>query len=107
MHCRRGGSVAQLSQKRRPAAAACRLLVAQRLPAPEQVGGAIARAEGEGERQPEQDAMRCETCHDEKLVAFSCKGRRICPSCGARCIAERAALSVDDILPARPFRPWC
>src|SRR5210317_206604 len=25
--------------------------------------------------------VRCESCHDEKLVAFSCKRRGFCPSC--------------------------
>ncbi len=28
--------------------------------------------------------VRCEHCHAEKLVAFSCKKRGFCPSCGAR-----------------------
>jgi ribosomal protein S27E len=28
--------------------------------------------------------VKCEQCHDEKLVAFSCKKRGFCPSCGAR-----------------------
>ncbi len=28
--------------------------------------------------------VKCEQCHDEKLVAFSCKRRGFCPSCGAR-----------------------
>ena len=28
--------------------------------------------------------VRCESCHHEKLVAFSCKRRGFCPSCGAR-----------------------
>jgi ribosomal protein S27E len=28
--------------------------------------------------------VQCEQCHAEKLVAFSCKGRGICPSCGIR-----------------------
>ena len=27
--------------------------------------------------------VRCETCHHQKLVAFSCKRRGFCPSCGA------------------------
>jgi len=25
--------------------------------------------------------VKCEQCHDEKLVAFSCKRRGFCPSC--------------------------
>ncbi len=32
--------------------------------------------------------MRCETCHAEHLVAFSCKRRGFCPSCGARRMAD-------------------
>ena len=48
--------------------------------------------------------VQCERCHAEKLVAFSCKGRAICPSCGARRMAETAALLVDEVLPQRPMR---
>jgi len=50
--------------------------------------------------------VRCEACHDEKLVAFSCKRRGFCPSCGARRMADSAALLVDEILPFRPMRQW-
>jgi ribosomal protein S27E len=50
--------------------------------------------------------VQCERCHAEKLVAFSCKGRAICPSCGARRMAETAALLVDEVLPERPMRQW-
>ena len=50
--------------------------------------------------------VRCESCHAEKLVAFSCKGRGFCPSCGARRMAESAALLADEVLPARPLRQW-
>jgi ribosomal protein S27E len=28
--------------------------------------------------------VRCTECHREKFVAFSCKRRGFCPSCGAR-----------------------
>ena len=49
---------------------------------------------------------RCDTCHPEHLVAFSCKRRGICPSCGARRMAETAALLVDDVLPEQPLRQW-
>ncbi len=49
---------------------------------------------------------QCDTCHHEKLVAFSCKKRGFCPSCGARRMAESAALLVDDILPHEPIRQW-
>jgi ribosomal protein S27E len=50
--------------------------------------------------------VRCASCHAEKLVAFSCKGRAICPSCGARRMAETAALLSDEVLPRRPMRQW-
>jgi len=50
--------------------------------------------------------VRCDFCHDEKLVAFSCKRRGFCPSCGARRMADSAALLVDDILPHQPMRQW-
>ena len=50
--------------------------------------------------------VRCESCHAEHLVAFSCKRRGFSPSCDARRMAESAALLVDDILPALPIRQW-
>ena len=40
--------------------------------------------------------VRCETCHEERLVAFSCKRRGFCPSCGARRMAESLALLVGN-----------
>ncbi|MFT5675658.1 MAG: ribosomal protein S27E, partial [Paraglaciecola sp.] len=46
--------------------------------------------------------VRCEDCHHEHLVAFSCKRRGFCPCCGARRMAESAALLVDDVLPHEP-----
>ena len=48
----------------------------------------------------------CDTCHTEHLVAFSCKHRGFCPSCGARRMAESAALLVDEVLPEAPIRQW-
>jgi hypothetical protein len=50
--------------------------------------------------------VRCESCHAEHLVAFSCKRRGFCPSCGARRMAESAALLVDEVLPEQPARQW-
>jgi hypothetical protein len=50
--------------------------------------------------------FRCEACHAERLVPFSCKGRAVCPSCGGRRMAERAAHLVDHVLPAVPIRQW-
>ncbi len=50
--------------------------------------------------------VRCDTCHFERLVAFSCKMRGFCPSCGARRMAETAALLADDVFPDVPLRQW-
>lgn len=50
--------------------------------------------------------VRCETCHAERLVAFSCKRRGFCPSCGARRMVETAALLVDKVFPDEPIRQW-
>jgi ribosomal protein S27E len=50
--------------------------------------------------------VRCGNCHAEKLLAFSCKKRGFCPSCGGRRMAETAALLADEVLPERPLRQW-
>jgi len=50
--------------------------------------------------------VRCESCHHEKLVAFSCKRRGFCPSCGARRMVDSAALLVDEVLPKQAMRQW-
>jgi hypothetical protein len=50
--------------------------------------------------------FRCAACGLDRLVAFSCKGRGFCPSCGGRRMAERAAHLVDDVFPGVPVRQW-
>jgi hypothetical protein len=50
--------------------------------------------------------LRCADCADEKLVAFSCKRRGFCPSCGARRMAETAAHLVDYVIAPVPVRQW-
>jgi ribosomal protein S27E len=50
--------------------------------------------------------VKCESCQAEKPVAFSCKRRGFCPSCGGRRMAETAALLVDNVLPRQPIRQW-
>jgi hypothetical protein len=50
--------------------------------------------------------VRCDSCHAEHLVAFSCKRRGFCPSCGARRMAESATLLVDEVFPEQPVRQW-
>lgn len=49
---------------------------------------------------------RCPECGHDFLVAFSCKGRGICPSCNARRMAETAAHLVDYVFPPLPVRQW-
>ncbi|MBY3801829.1 transposase zinc-binding domain-containing protein, partial [Pseudomonas aeruginosa] len=48
----------------------------------------------------------CEHCRAERLVAFSCKKRGFCPSCGARRMAESARHLVDEVFGPRPVRQW-
>jgi hypothetical protein len=50
--------------------------------------------------------VRCDKCHFERLVAFSCKRRGFCPSCGSRRMAETAALLSDEVFPYVPLRQW-
>jgi hypothetical protein len=50
--------------------------------------------------------VRCDACRAERLVAFSCKGRGFCPSCGGRRMADTAAHLVDRVLPEVPIRQW-
>ena len=50
--------------------------------------------------------VRCDTCHAEHLVAFSCKRRGFCPSCGDRRMVESAAHLVDHVFPEAPVRQW-
>jgi ribosomal protein S27E len=50
--------------------------------------------------------VRCEDCHHERMVAFSCKHRGFCPSCCAKRMIESAALLVDAVLPYEPMRQW-
>ena len=50
--------------------------------------------------------FRCTGCGTDRLVAFSCKGRGFCPSCGGRRMMERAAHLIDHVLPRAPVRQW-
>ncbi|OFV98265.1 MAG: hypothetical protein A3H28_08045 [Acidobacteria bacterium RIFCSPLOWO2_02_FULL_61_28] len=50
--------------------------------------------------------FRCGSCGLDRLVPFSCKGRAVCPSCGGRRMAERAAHLVDEVFPVVPVRQW-
>ncbi|AFE04925.1 hypothetical protein COCOR_02927 [Corallococcus coralloides DSM 2259] len=50
--------------------------------------------------------VRCESCKDELLVAFSCKRRGVCPSCNAMRAQVTAAHLVERVLPHVPYRQW-
>jgi hypothetical protein len=50
--------------------------------------------------------VRCEACGDELQVAFSCKGRGVCPSCNAKRAHQTAAHLVERVLPHVPYRQW-
>ena len=50
--------------------------------------------------------LRCESCNQDKIVAFSCKLRGFCPSCTGRRMAEAACHLVDSILPYVPYRQF-
>ncbi|HEY0096923.1 MAG TPA: transposase zinc-binding domain-containing protein, partial [Archangium sp.] len=50
--------------------------------------------------------VSCESCKDELLVAFSCKGRGVCPSCNAKRAHVTAVHLVERVLPHVPYRQW-
>jgi len=50
--------------------------------------------------------IACNTCRLDRVVAFSCKSRGICPSCGGRRMADTAAHLVDHVIPDVPVRQW-
>jgi ribosomal protein S27E len=50
--------------------------------------------------------VKCNGCRHEHLVAFSCKRRGFCPSCGARRMIETSAHLVDHVFPEVPVRQW-
>jgi hypothetical protein len=50
--------------------------------------------------------VRCTDCGHDRLLAFSCKLRGVCPSCNARRMAEVAAYLTDEVIPLLPLRQW-
>ncbi|MDZ7589748.1 MAG: transposase zinc-binding domain-containing protein [Rubrivivax sp.] len=54
--------------------------------------------------------LRCGECGHDELLAFSCKRRGFCPSCGARRMSQTAAHLVDHVIPhvpvPVPVRAW-
>ncbi len=51
-------------------------------------------------------SARCGDCGHDYFVAFSCKGRGVCPSCNTRRMVETAAHLTDHVLPRLPVRQW-
>jgi len=49
---------------------------------------------------------RCRQCGHDFLIAFSCKGRGVCPACNARRMVATAAHLTDRVLPDLPLRQW-
>ncbi len=45
--------------------------------------------------------LHCGECGHDKLLAFICKRRGFCPSCGARRMSQTAAQLVDHVIAAR------
>ena len=50
--------------------------------------------------------VRSDDCGRERLIAYSCKTRGFCPSCGARRMADTAAHLVDRVFPEAPVRQY-
>ncbi len=49
---------------------------------------------------------RCGDCGHDFLIAFSCKGRGVCPSCNTRRMVATAAHLADHVFPRLPVRQW-
>ena len=49
---------------------------------------------------------RCAQCGHDFLIAFSCQGRGVCPSCNTRRMVATAAHLTDHVLPDLPVRQW-
>jgi hypothetical protein len=50
--------------------------------------------------------FHCSLCQKDKLVAFSCKGRTLCPSCTGRRMSDTAKHLIEDVIPNVPTRQW-
>ena len=48
----------------------------------------------------------CDDCGHDYFVAFSCKGRGVCPSCNTRRMVETAAHLTDHVFPRLLVRQW-
>jgi hypothetical protein len=48
----------------------------------------------------------CDDCNKDFLIAFSCKGRGLCPSCNTRAMVETATHLVENVIPRVPVRQF-
>lgn len=48
----------------------------------------------------------CDECQHDFLIAYSCKGRGVCPSCNTRRMVETAAHLADHVFPRLAVRQW-
>lgn len=79
--------------------------VAESTRLPPRVHEEVRRYLGCGDVRRGFTVVRCDDCAQSSLVAFSCKTRSWCPSCGAR-RAHETALHLNEVLPTVPFRQW-
>jgi len=50
--------------------------------------------------------LQCTVCQKDKFVAYSCKGRTLCPRCNGRRMADTSKHLVEEVLPNAPIRQW-
>lgn len=50
--------------------------------------------------------VKCQSCEHDFLLAFSCKGQGICPSCNTKHMAATAMQLVENVLPNVPVRQF-
>ena len=79
--------------------------VAQAVRMPPRVHEEVRRYLGCGDLRRGFVTLKCDACAESTVVAFSCKSRAWCPSCGAR-RANESSLHLDEVLPRVAFRQW-
>ncbi|MBT3586562.1 MAG: hypothetical protein HN509_16760 [Halobacteriovoraceae bacterium] len=47
--------------------------------------------------------FHCGHCQKDKLIAYSCKGRAVCPSCTGRRMADSSKHLVENVIPDVPI----
>ena len=50
--------------------------------------------------------VKCEDCHHEYLLPFSCKRRHFCPSCHQKRVVEFGEFIYEEVLQPVPHRQW-